>query len=734
MKGALASGRVDPGRLSTVFRRSSRGGGDEGANRRDAGDAASSVGSSLNRSVHADALGMDAADAEALALAVAAAIPVSAVLVGTPDALGAEFKLRGAVQTKARAEGYQALAAGWSLPLEPETLAWLRGAAPVELASLLDVPLRVAAVAAATPETGATLRTSLELERLLGIAASAKDGRDWILLLGLRRGDPEPDPRCLALAVVLAEAQVRRWGTERKRRCLEIEFRALVDGMRDVLWRATPELVFTYVSGAAEELIGHPPSDLVGHSLYDFLHPETREMVRRRWLEIGDGHGTLPRDPFELPMLHREGRIVWCEVVWVTQLGPGGELLGFQGITRDISARKQAECERVELVAQLHQAIKMEAIGRLAGGIAHDFNNLLMGILGNLELIADELGPEHGVAPQLADAQLAAESAASLTRQLLGFSRRPTSAQPLTDPNRVVAGLRQLVSRLIGEDVTVAWHLDPEPGQVRMDPVQLEQVVVNLLVNSRDAMPHGGRIRVDTRRVRFEPGPERPAAADQEDYVCISVTDSGVGMDDATRQRVFEPFFSTKPHGRGTGLGLATTYGAVRQVGGFIEVTSAPGCGATFAVYLPVGAGEPEIRPPVPVSAPPPSRLTTILIVEDDQVVRGVTSRIVERLGYAVLTAATAEQALSLLGSPGVWVELVMTDLALPGMSGFRLAEQIAELSPATRVLYTSGHLPDEVRRKGVTDLESSFIAKPYTPRALAERLHALLRGSQVAR
>ncbi|MBN2197248.1 MAG: PAS domain S-box protein [Polyangiaceae bacterium] len=539
------------------------------------------------------------------------------------------------------------------------------------------------------------------------------------------------DDELRAFASVSASA-LGRWLAERDRIESEACFRAMVDGMRDVVWRTTPDLVFTYVSPSVRHLIGYEPSEVAGRSLFAFLSPEGKETMQR----LREVEGMVDQGPFapiELPVTHRHGQVVWVEVMAVPQRDDAGRITSFQGITRDISARKRTEAERIELTAELHQAMKMDAIGRLAGGIAHDFNNLLMGILGNIELVADDLPPDHPGAGPLADAQLAAESAAALTRQLLSFSRKQMIQPRVIDPNEVVDALRNMVARLIGEDVTVEWSLDPNVGHVRIDPGQLEQVLVNLLVNSRDAMPRGGIIRVLTERASYGDGdPRRPPAAERDEYVVLRVVDNGIGMDDSTRRRVFEPFFTTKPQGRGTGLGLATTYGAVRRAGGFIEVTSAPGRGATFSIHLPVepnGGALPERTPPtVP---PSPVAQTTVLLVEDEQVVRGVTRRILERLGYVVVTAASAEQALDLAGGGGIRFDILMADVALPGMTGVALAGRVAELQPGIRVLFTSGHPAEEVVRGGVGEDGRSFIGKPFTPRALAERLRALLLGSR---
>ncbi len=518
---------------------------------------------------------------------------------------------------------------------------------------------------------------------------------------------------------------------EREGAALEARLELLVEGMQALLWSATPSLIVTRISPSVERILGHAPREVEGRSWLELLRPDARDAIPEQLRSFRDAAGSDRLGPLELPLLHRDGSVVWSELVVAPLRGVRGELAGYQGILRDVSGRKRSEAERMKLTEQLHQAMKMEAIGRLAGGIAHEFNNLLMGILGNLELVLGELPEDLPGVDALADAQLAAESAAALTRQLLGFSRRQMIRPEVVDLNGVVGGLQSMVTRLIGEDVRVEWSLEPDVGTVRIDPGQLEQVLVNLLINSRDALPRGGTIGVSTRRVRFDGSSERrPPAAGGDVYLLLRVVDDGVGMDDATRERVFEPFFTTKRQGRGTGLGLATTYGAVRQAGGFIEVESAPGRGAAFSVYLPPA---PEAGPVAdPLGAHGPARdgaRTTVLLVEDDPTVRGVTHRVLERLGYAVLPAGSGEEALALASVADVRIDLLMTDVVMPIMSGVALADRVTALRPGLRVLYTSGQAADGIGGGAGADAEDGrdFLAKPFTPRVLAERLRELL-------
>ncbi len=591
-----------------------------------------------------------------------------------------------------------------------------------------------AGLAFADPVTAAdgTPPLALALERLSGAPRLAslglRDGDELLGVLALATAPAAPlldDVHLRAIARASSGA-LRRWRAERERAALEDRLGVLMEGVRGVLWSTTSALAITRVSPGVERLLGYSPRELEGRSWLALLRPAARGAPPDPLRALMDAAGADRVGPCELPLQHRDGSVIWSEMTALRLRGARGEITGVQGILRDVSGRKRSEVERVELTEQLHQAMKMEAIGRLAGGIAHEFNNLLMGILGNLELVLGELPTEHPGIDALADAQLAAESAAALTRQLLGFSRRQMIRPELVDLNAVVGSLRSMVSRLIGEDVKVEWFLEPDVGTVRIDPGQLEQVLVNLLVNSRDALPRGGTIGVFTRRVRFdEPGTDRPPAAERGEYLLLRVVDDGIGMDESTRERIFEPFFTTKPAGRGTGLGLATTYGAVRQAGGFIEVESAPGRGASFSVYLPADDG------PSPIARPSPSPVgerVTVLLVEDDPVVRGVTLRVLERLGYAVLPAGSGEEALSLASATSSRIDLLMTDLVMPIMSGVALAERITALRPGTRVLFTSGQAADGISRGEGAGDGWAFLAKPFTPRGLAERIQALLR------
>jgi signal transduction histidine kinase/ActR/RegA family two-component response regulator len=429
----------------------------------------------------------------------------------------------------------------------------------------------------------------------------------------------------------------------------------------------------------------------------------------------------------------KDGAVRWlAETVQVEALGPGHWRA--VGVTTDVSERKQAEEMLRETQEQLLQAQKMEAVGRLAGGVAHDFNNMLAVILGYTELLAGTVAVGTPVRNGLEEIRRAAERAAALTRQLLAFSRKQVLELRIVDLNEVVLGIDKMLRRLIGEDVELTTVPGAASGRVKADPSQVDQVILNLAVNARDAMPHGGKLAIETRNVRLS-AEERHAGVElpDGDYVLLSVTDTGVGMDAQTLQRIFEPFFTTKEQGKGTGLGLATVYGIVQQSGGTIRVRSEVGRGTRFDVYLPVVAETVRERP----SSTPEGRSEpgheTVLLVEDEAMVRSLVRNVLQLPGYTVLEAVDADQALQRSGAHPGPIHLLLTDVVMPGMSGRALAERLAPVRPDMRVLFMSGYTDDAMVRHGVFSEGHGFIQKPFSATALMEQVRQMLNGAPPA-
>jgi two-component system cell cycle sensor histidine kinase/response regulator CckA len=397
----------------------------------------------------------------------------------------------------------------------------------------------------------------------------------------------------------------------------------------------------------------------------------------------------------------------------------------------EIAEHQKAEEERQRLQTQLLQAQKMESVGRLAGGVAHDFNNILTAILSYAELSLMRLPDNDPVREYLESIRGASEKAAGLTRQLLAFSRKQVLEMKVVDQNMVVAGMEDLLKRLIGEDVLLKMRTNALESTVRADRGQLEQVLLNLTVNARDSMPSGGHLLIETANASAEdviltaPGMAKPGA-----YVMLSVTDTGLGMSAEVKERIFEPFFTTKEVGEGTGLGLATVYGIVKQHGGYITVDSEPGKGTIFRVFFPIAEG---VRPQqaAETSGPLPKGSETLLVVEDDQDVRELISELLAPLGYKVLSTGSGDEALKTSDSFGGSVDLLLTDVVMPGMNGKQLAEVMRTRRPGIKVLFMTGYTQDAISTQGMLEPGVALIHKPLRPATLARHLRQVLDGDQ---
>jgi two-component system, cell cycle sensor histidine kinase and response regulator CckA len=477
-------------------------------------------------------------------------------------------------------------------------------------------------------------------------------------------------------------------------------------------------LRFLAVNEAAVRHYGYSRQEFLAMTAHDIRPPE----------EIGlfeaarDATPTSARASGRFRHRKKDGTVIDVEIAH-DSLEYGGRAARLV-VVNDVTERKLLE-------AQLRQAQKMEAVGRLAGGIAHDFNNLLTVILSHASLAGQDAAAGTDLAEDLTEISAAGKRAAELTRQLLTFARRHVSEPRVLDVNQVASGVDRMLRRLIGEDVALVTNLAAGLWSVRADPGQLEQVLVNLAVNARDAMPHGGTLTIATQNVQVGPGhaPRHPQLA-EGDYVLLSVSDTGHGIAAEDLPYVFEPFFTTKAAGVGTGLGLATCYGIVQQHGGQIVVSSPPGRGATFDVYLPRVAGVPETGAAL-TSAPTARGSETILVVEDDPAVRTIAVRALGRLGYTTIAASDGAEGLEVAAKYPGPIDLLLTDVIMPHISGRELAVRLAERRPGIRVLYTSGYTQNVIAQHGVLDPGLHFLAKPYIPGTLLEKVREVLDSTQ---
>jgi two-component system, cell cycle sensor histidine kinase and response regulator CckA len=509
----------------------------------------------------------------------------------------------------------------------------------------------------------------------------------------------------------------------------EERFRLLVQYSNDLIVVLTADGVITSLTGPFERILGYAPGELDGTVCFDVVHPDDVAHAVRSFRSALEAPAVPHRAEFRCR--RRDGTWVDLESVGVNLLHDP-VIHGLVLNVRDISERKRAERERADLQERLQQASKMEAVGQLAGGVAHDFNNLLTSIRGNVELALMDVDPSHVVVHPLEQVAKAAASAASLTRQLLAFSRRQIIAPTVVDLDALIAQFRKMLTRLIGETVEVRVVPGTEVASVKVDAGQFEQVLLNLAINARDAMPDGGTLTIATAntvldadycasRPGLEPGP----------YVQVTVSDTGHGMTDEVRSHLFEPFFTTKGLGRGTGLGLATSLGTVQQAGGTIDVESVVGRGSTLRVLLPALNLAPDAVSEAQRSDQLEPGTETVLLVEDDESVRGLAVTMLTRLGYHVLSAAEGREALAVAGARAEPIDLMLTDVVMPGMNGAELAERLAAIHPETRVLYTSGYAEKMIAHQGIIDAHRHFIAKPYSLPALAKRVREVLDQPQ---
>jgi two-component system, cell cycle sensor histidine kinase and response regulator CckA len=525
-----------------------------------------------------------------------------------------------------------------------------------------------------------------------------------------------------AVQRALEERRLRGAKREAEQALIQAEerMRFAVEAANVGIWEADVPGDTIRVSRMLEQLHGLPPGGFGGtyEAFLALVEPEDRPTVSaaigRAWRDRRDATSIVYRTRWA------DGSVHWINVTGRNVYDDSGAPVRAAGIGLDVT-------ERVRLEEQYRQSQKMEAVGQLAGGIAHDFNNLLTAIEGYCMLIAESLPADSPHQAHLAEVRRAAGRATALTHQLLAFSRRQILEPRVLDLRESLVTMEPMLKRLIGEHVEIVVRASADAGRVKADPGQIEQVILNLAVNARDAMPKGGRVEfaLSSADLRVEDA-RQGATVVPGRYTLLAVSDTGEGMDAATSARVFEPFFTTKAQGKGTGLGLSTVYGIVKQSGGYIWLDSAPGRGSTFRIYLP-RIDQPAQQPAERTAGVSDRGSERILVVEDEESVRQLVQKVLERYGYDVITAATPQEATAIAAGPGHRIDLLISDVVLPQMSGRELADRILPVNPGIRVLFMSGYTDDAIVHHGVLNEGTPFIQKPFSPQALARKVREIL-------
>ena len=565
---------------------------------------------------------------------------------------------------------------------------------------------------------GATLLTLTVA--LLAVAFTVRGGGPFVM-----HSVPSTDIALLMYVGVLAitglfmsPAIARRLKAESALREAHAHLQAVIDSSPLAMYTVDADGNVRSWNPAAANLYGWSAAEVIGGPISVIAqdHASQRDIQERVF------RGETLRG-IETTKRRKDGTAVTVSMAAAPLHESSGRITGAMLIAADLT-----EMRRLEV--QYRQAQKMEAVGRLAGGIAHDFNNILTAILGTSGLVLEDVAIDPRTRLDVQEIEKAAKRAAGLTRQLLVFSRQQVLEPRILDLNAVVVDMERMLGRLIGEDVELHTQLAPAVGAVQADPGQLQQAIMNLVVNARDAMPGGGRVTIETADVELDPRQlEAHSLTQPGKYVLLAVHDTGVGMDAATKARLFEPFFTTKEPGRGTGLGLATVYSIVKQSGGYIWAYSEPGHGTTFKVYLPRVDGTPEKISQTPATFAVGSE--TVLVVEDQAEVRALTTRILEARGYTVLEAASADDALRLADGNAKRIDLLLTDVVMPGMNGRELAERLAAQRRDLNVLFVSGYTGEAIRQHGLLESGAAFLQKPFSPDVLARKVRDVLDAAE---
>ncbi len=508
----------------------------------------------------------------------------------------------------------------------------------------------------------------------------------------------------------------------------EEQYRLLAENVKDVIWTIDIHGRLTYVSPSVFLLTGYTVEEALKHSPEDIFMPESAKKIRALQT-LDDPNHPGWRQPIEVEQKCKNGASLWTEISMAPMQGSEGNIIGCVGVTRDISARRAAEAERRQLEEQLQQSQKMEVIGHLAGGIAHDFNNLLTPILGYADMAAMQVPPGSPIYNDIKAIQETAERAAKLTRQLLAFSLKQVLHMTAVNLNDEIREFMKMLHPLIGEHIELQTHLAPGLGLIKGDLSQIQQVLMNLAVNARDAMPHGGTLTFSTANAQVDDGQAKPHPHLKPGaYVRVTVKDTGTGMNHELLEHIFEPFFTTKERGKGTGLGLSMVYGIILQHQGVIWGASEPGQGAAFELYFP------KLETPItaPADFPDASETQipgrgTILVVEDEPMVRKLANEILSSQGYTIIPASGPEQALEQLVNYTGPLDLLLTDIIMPGLNGKELYQRLVEQRPLLRVLYMSGYSEDIIAHHGVLDPNIQLLAKPFAVKALLKKVREVL-------
>jgi two-component system, cell cycle sensor histidine kinase and response regulator CckA len=542
----------------------------------------------------------------------------------------------------------------------------------------------------------------------------------WILEhVTLLPGPEGPDQQMLGTVIDITE----RKRTEEALRASEQRYRELFENANDIIY--THDLLgrFTSLNSAGEQITGYTREEALTFNVADLVVPEQLPLVHQMIQDKLERRGVTT---YALDIIAKDGHRVPLEVssrlIW-----RDGKAVGVQGIARDLTDRNTLE-------AQLRQSQKMEAIGRLAGGVAHDFNNMLMAIRGYSELIHQDLPPGDPIRVQLQEIISAADRATSLTRQLLAFGRKQVLRFRVIDLNAVLGNIERMLQRIIGEDIELVTRTGATQATINADPGQIEQVIINLAINARDAMPRGGRLLLEGGITDLTASHARShLGARPGPHVMLTVSDTGTGMNPETLSHLFEPFYTTKEVGKGTGLGLSTVYGIVQQSGGHISVTSSPGVGTTFRLYFPHIVEQVEPESARETRSEIVGGTETILLVEDEASVRHLVKQVLRRKGYNLLEAQHGGEALLICERHERDIHLMITDIVMPQMSGRELVARLRSIRPALKVVYMSGYTDDSVVRHGVSEAGIAFLQKPFTPDVLLSKVRRVLDGGREA-